>query len=84
MLSDGTVTDFEGTVLAVGDIIVFMAGGFMGRGRITELRMPAVFGAMLVQSLINPKRLCVVSPAQSVLIERAPLPACASQASTSA
>jgi len=73
MLQDGTVTDFEGAVLAVGDIIVFTSGGRMGRGRITELRMPAVFGAMLVQSLIDPKRLCAVSPANSVLIERAHL-----------
>lgn len=75
MLSDGTVEDFEGTVLTVGDIIVFTAGGLMGRGKIIELRMEAVFGAMLVQSLLNPRRQCAVAPSQSVLIERAPLPA---------
>ena len=72
MLATMPVTDFEGTPLAVGDVIVFMAGGLMGRGRITELRMPAVFGAMLVQSLIDPKRLCAVSSGHSVLIEHGP------------
>ena len=72
-MSDEKVRDFENTELRTGDIIVFTCGGYMGRGRIVELRAPGIFGALLVQSLIDSKRFCAVSSPQSVLIERAPL-----------
>jgi hypothetical protein len=70
-MTDGAVRDFEGVELFQNDEIVFTATGRMARGIVLQPRMPTLIGAMLVQSMIDPQRTCVVAPDHSVLIKRA-------------
>ena len=70
MLSDGTVTDFEDVPLRDGDIVLALVSGRMIRARILQTRMPTLLGATLVQSLVDPRRTCVIDAAHCALVER--------------
>ncbi len=71
MPSQEFVKDFEQTPLSQGDEVVAVLNGHLIRGRVLQPRMDGIYGACLIQSLIDPQRTAIIVPSCCVVIKKA-------------